>query len=128
MRLVNDANKNGLPKTQLKKDYPRVGEAPFDSMRKMMSTVHQTQDGSVIQFTKGAPDEVLKRCTRAYIGGQEVPMTEEIRRDILNGNKAMGGQGPARALRLHEKVGGCAGGLLTGELRAGSGPTWGFRE
>ena len=87
--LVNDANKNGLPKTQLKKDYPRVGEAPFDSMRKMMSTVHQTQDGSVIQFTKGAPDEVLKRCTRAYIGGQEVPMTEEIRRDILNGNKAM---------------------------------------
>ena len=87
--LVNDANKNGLPKTQLKKDYPRVGEAPFDSMRKMMSTVHQTQDGSVIQFTKGAPDEVLKRCTRAYIGGQEVPMTEEIRRDILNNNKAM---------------------------------------
>ena len=87
--LVNDANKNGLPKTQLKKDYPRVGEAPFDSMRKMMSTVHQTQDGSVIQFTKGAPDEVLKRCTRAYIGGREVPMTEEIRRDILNGNKAM---------------------------------------
>ena len=87
--LVNDANKNGLPKTQLKKDYPRVGEAPFDSMRKMMSTVHQTQDGSVIQFTKGAPDEVLKRCTRAYIGGQEVPMTEEIRRDILNSNKAM---------------------------------------
>ena len=87
--LVNDANKNGLPKTQLKKDYPRVGEAPFDSMRKMMSTVHQTQDGSVIQFTKGAPDEVLKRCTRAYIGGREVPMTEEIRRDILNNNKAM---------------------------------------
>ena len=87
--LVNDANKNGLPKTQLKKDYLRVGEAPFDSMRKMMSTVHQTQDGSVIQFTKGAPDEVLKRCTRAYIGGREVPMTEEIRRDILNNNKAM---------------------------------------
>ena len=87
--LVNDANKNGLPKTQLKKDYPRVGEAPFDSMRKMMSTVHQTQDGSVIQFTKGAPDEVLKRCTRAYIGGREVPMTEASRGDILHNNKDM---------------------------------------
>ena len=87
--LVNHSAAQGLPKDSLKKEYPRIGEAPFDSMRKMMSTVHQTQDGSVIQFTKGAPDEVLKRCTRAYIGGQEVPMTEEIRRDILNGNKAM---------------------------------------
>ena len=87
--LVNDANKNGLPKTQLKKDYVRVGEAPFDSMRKMMSTVHQTKDGKILQFTKGAPDEVLKRCTKAYIGGQEVPMTEEIRGEILKSNKAM---------------------------------------
>ena len=94
--LVNDANKNGLPKTQLSKDYVRVSEAPFDSMRKMMSTVHQTKDGSIIQFTKGAPDEVLKRCTRALIGGKVVPMTDEIRASILKSNKDMAD----RALRV----------------------------
>ena len=94
--LVNDANKNGLPKTQLSKDYVRVSEAPFDSMRKMMSTVHQTKDGSIIQFTKGAPDEVLKRCTRALIGGKVVPMTDKIRASILKSNKDMAD----RALRV----------------------------
>ena len=40
--LVNDAAKNGLPKDQLEKEYVRVAEAPFDSMRKMMTTIHQT--------------------------------------------------------------------------------------
>ena len=87
--LVNDANKNGLPKTTLKEEYVRVGEAPFDSMRKMMSTVHETKDHRFIQFTKGAPDEVLKRCTKALIGGKVVPMTEEIRNSVLKSNKEM---------------------------------------
>ena len=87
--LVNDANKNGLPKTALKEEYVRVGEAPFDSMRKMMSTVHETKDHRFIQFTKGAPDEVLKRCTKALIGGKVVPMTEEIRNSVLKSNKEM---------------------------------------
>ena len=64
--LVNYAYKLGLDKNDLKKTAPRIGEAPFDSMRKMMSTVHQYADGSIIQYTKGAPDEVLKRCTRLY--------------------------------------------------------------
>ena len=94
--LVNDANKNGLPKTQLSEEYVRVGEAPFDSMRKMMSTVHKKKDGSIIQFTKGAPDEVLKRCTKALIGGKVVPMTDEIRASILKSNKDMAD----RALRV----------------------------
>ena len=53
--LVNDANKNGLPKTTLKEEYVRVGEAPFDSMRKMMSTVHETKDHRFIQFTRARP-------------------------------------------------------------------------
>ena len=60
--LVNDAYKLGMDKRELKKKYPRIGEAPFDSGRKMMSTVHRREDGTVIQYTKGAPDEVLKRC------------------------------------------------------------------
>ena len=87
--LVNDANKNGLPKTTLKEEYVRVGEAPFDSMRKMMSTVHETKDHRFIQFTKGAPDEVLKRCTKALIGGKVIPMTEEIWNSVLKSNKEM---------------------------------------
>ena len=87
--LVNDAAKNGYPKTDLKKACPRVGEAPFDSMRKMMSTVHETEDHKLVQYTKGAPDEVMKRCTHALQGGKRVPMTEELRASILKENKAM---------------------------------------
>ena len=94
--LVNDAAKNGMIKTQLKEEYIRVGEAPFDSLRKMMSTVHETKEHEIIQFTKGAPDEVLKCCTHAMVNGQKVPMTEEVRASILKSNKAMAD----RALRV----------------------------
>lgn len=94
--LVNDAFKEGMPKTELKAKYPRIGEAPFDSSRKMMSTVHRTESGQIIQFTKGAPDEVLKCCTRALVDGKEVPLNDEIRADILKANKAMAD----RALRV----------------------------
>ncbi|MBQ9394275.1 MAG: cation-translocating P-type ATPase [Proteobacteria bacterium] len=86
--LVNDANKNGMPKEQLVSDLPRVDEAPFDSLRKMMTTLHQSGDG-VIQFTKGAPDEVLRRCTQIWKNGQSIPITEEHRKQILAENKAM---------------------------------------
>ncbi len=87
--LVNDAAVHGLKKPQLKEAYVRITEAPFDSMRKMMSTVHETEGGRIVQFTKGAPDEVLKRCTHALIGGEVIPMTDAIRADILKSNKAM---------------------------------------
>ncbi len=86
--LVNYAVTLGLRKHELEKITPRVAEAPFDSMRKMMSTVHQTEKG-FIQYTKGAPDEVLKKCTSALIGGKEVPLTEAIKNDILAENKRM---------------------------------------
>ena len=94
--LVNDAAKNGMIKTQLKEEYVRVGEAPFDSLRKMMSTVHETKEHEIIQFTKGAPDEVLKCCTHAMVNGEKVPMTEEVRTAILKSNKSMAD----RALRV----------------------------
>lgn len=93
--LVNDANKNGMPKPELKAQYERIGEAPFDSMRKMMSTVHRSADG-IIQFTKGAPDEILKRCTRALVNGKIVPMDDTLRQEIMKSNKAMAD----RALRV----------------------------
>ncbi len=91
--LVNDANRNGLPKHELAEDLPRVDEAPFDSLRKMMTTLHRPVGGQgFIQFTKGAPDEVLRRCTRVWQNGQAVPLTEQQRKKILEENKAMADQ------------------------------------
>jgi len=87
--LVNYAEKLGLSKNVKKNEFVRVGEVPFDSMRKMMTTVHKTADGALVQFTKGAPDEILKRCSKALIGGKVVDMTDAIRADILKANKAM---------------------------------------
>lgn len=86
--LVYWANRIGLPKPQLKQENPRSGEAPFDSGRKMMSTVHLV-NGSYIQYTKGAPDMILDRCSTYLKDGQQVPMTDEYRQEILKGNKAM---------------------------------------
>lgn len=93
--LVSDAAQAGLAGDALYGAYPRVGEAPFDSMRKMMTTLHRT-DAGVVQFTKGAPDMVLDRCSHALCGGQAVPMTDAIRADILAENQRMAG----KALRV----------------------------
>ena len=93
--LVVWANKLDLPKYDLKAKYPRSGEAPFDSGRKLMSTVHQAE-GQYIQYTKGAPDVILDRCTTYLKDGKAVPMTDEYRQEILKGNKAMAD----RALRV----------------------------
>ena len=89
--LVNWAAQVGLPKPELEAKLPRVGEAPFDSSRKMMSTIHQTGDG-FIQYTKGAPDVLLKRCTHYERDGRVLPMDEAARAEILAQNKAMADQ------------------------------------
>lgn len=86
--LVAWANTLDLKKYEIEESFPRVGEAPFDSSRKMMSTVHKTENGFV-QYTKGAPDVVLALCTTAYLDGKMVPMTDEIRQSIVDSNKAM---------------------------------------
>ena len=86
--LVVWANKLGLNKNELKKEFPRVGEAPFDSGRKMMSTVHQTE-GKTVQYTKGAPDVIIGKCEYYLENGQAVPMTQAYIDEILAANKAM---------------------------------------
>lgn len=86
--LVEYANKLEMPKYKLEESFPRVMEAPFDSMRKMMSTVHQKTNGFV-QYTKGAPDIVLSRCTSYYEDGKQHPMTEEKLEEISRANKEM---------------------------------------
>ena len=90
--LVNYGNSLGLYKPTLKKQYARTGEAPFDSNRKMMSTVHQTEKGTYIQFTKGAPDEVLKKCNKIWLNGKEQPLTDALRKQILEQNHQMANQ------------------------------------
>ena len=86
--LVNFACSLGMKKQDLEAKMPRVDEAPFDSGRKMMSTIHNTEKG-IIQFTKGGPDVVLARCSTYWENGQALPMTEEKRQAIMAENKAM---------------------------------------
>lgn len=93
--LTNYAAKIGLYKNELKEKLPRAGEAPFDSMRKMMSTVHEN-GGRYIQYTKGAPDEILKRCTHILTESGVQPLTDEKRTGIMAENKNMAD----RALRV----------------------------
>lgn len=84
--LVNFANNLGLPKYELVKEAPRIGEAPFDSNRKMMSTVHN-ENGKIIQYTKGACEILLDRCSGFLSENGVIPMTEEIKNDIRKKNK-----------------------------------------
>ena len=86
--LVAFALDRKLDKRQLKTTFPRVAEAPFDSMRKMMSTVHSA-GGRYVQYTKGAPDEVLKVCTHILTADGVREMTAEDRSRILAENKEM---------------------------------------
>ena len=86
--LVNFAYSVGLHKADLEKATPRVDEAPFDSGRKMMSTIHDL-GGKYVQYTKGGPDVVLARCAYYYENGEAKPMTEAKRGEIMAANKAM---------------------------------------
>ena len=93
--LIHYAASLGLSKADLAATSPRVGEVPFDSGRKMMSTVHANGE-KFIQYTKGAPDEILKKCTHALIGSQVVALNDEILDKIFTENTRMGN----KALRV----------------------------
>ena len=100
--LVAWANKLGMDKPSLKAKLERCGEAPFDSGRKMMSTVHKTENGFV-QYTKGAPDVIIGKCAFYLKDGKAVPMTEEYAAEILTANKAMADKA-LRVLACAERV------------------------
>ena len=74
------------------KDEPRVAELPFDSDRKLMSTIHKEADGSYFIAVKGAPDQLLKRVTRIEVNGEVRPITEEDKKAILATNKDLAKQ------------------------------------
>ena len=84
--LVNYANKIGLPKYKLSAEAPRIGEVPFDSMRKLMTTVHN-ENGQIMQYTKGACEILLERCSNILKDGKVKPITEADKLEIKKLNK-----------------------------------------
>ena len=90
--LVTDAAKHGYTTSDLAASRPRIGEAPFDSKRKMMSVVVRTRSGRIVQHTKGAPDEILARCTKIMTSDGVIDLTDEVRADVLSQNKSMADQ------------------------------------
>lgn len=86
--LVNFALSVGLPKYDMEDKFPRIGEAPFDSMRKMMSTVHKAKDNYIVQYTKGALEIVLERCTHFVAeNGVIEELTPAIKKKIIKENQ-----------------------------------------
>lgn len=86
--LVQYAISKHLNKNELLQKQPRIDEYPFDSSRKLMSTIHQDGNG-YIQYTKGAPDVLIARCTKILKDGAVQPMSKEDRDEILKANKSM---------------------------------------
>ncbi len=83
--LIVLAAKGGLDKADYNASYPRRKEFPFDSDRKLMSTLHHI-DGEGVMMTKGAPDVILKRATGIFIDGEIKPLTEEMKKTISDKN------------------------------------------
>lgn len=82
-------------KSACEKEEPRIGEIPFDSERKMMTTLHR-RGSNKVSYTKGAPDRVLARCTHLWREGSVLPLTSEEKKKIVNALDTMAG----RALRV----------------------------
>ncbi len=87
--LVVAAAKAGLWREKLEETYPRVGEIPFDSMRKRMTTIHLTPDGVRVAYMKGAPEVVLERCTHILERGVRRRITPRDREWILSTTREM---------------------------------------
>ena len=88
--FVDAALLDGLDKNAMEKELPRVAELPFDSDRKLMSTVHPV-GGKYRVMVKGAPDVLLSRCTH-ILAGSVVPLTASLARDVENANASMAEQ------------------------------------
>lgn len=84
--MVVLSHKAGMVKDQWEKKYPRLQEIPFDSDRKLMSTFHNI-DGKTVMYTKGAPDELLRRCIAIDLNGTVEELSEEKRQEILAANQ-----------------------------------------
>src|SRR5690554_6712468 len=103
--LIVAARKAGLDADELDGRFPRVGEVPFSSERKLMSTVHSIADepGRLRIFTKGAPDVLLPRCSHELVDGVERPLTHDRRLEIVETNERLAGEA-LRTLAVATKV------------------------
>jgi Ca2+-transporting ATPase len=92
--LIVAARKAGLEDAALDARFERVGEVPFSSDRKLMSTVHADaeRDGRLRVFTKGAPDVLLAHCTHELVGAQARRLEDARRKEILRANEALAGE------------------------------------
>lgn len=92
--LIVAARKIGLEKDALRVRFARVGEVPFSSERKLMSTVHADAEREDLlrAFTKGAPDVLLARCSHELVGDEARPLTPARRAEILSANEALAGE------------------------------------
>ncbi len=90
--LVDMGLKFGIDKEELEQSCPRVAEIPFDSERKLMSTVHKTEDGRFLIAVKGGMDELVSCCDRIWMGDEPVGMSEEYRSNLDSANEKMAGQ------------------------------------
>lgn len=84
--LIVLAQKAGLKLEPLCREYIRIAHLPFESIRKRMSTVNQTEDKRRIAFTKGAPLETLAQCDTVLLDGKKLELTPEFRREIIHQN------------------------------------------
>lgn len=96
LALVDIANARGMNKVELEEKMPRINEQAFDSNRKMMTTVHRTQDGKVVAYTKGATDQIMEKCTH-YLDGENIKAIDKAKiEEIESVSKDMA----SRALRV----------------------------
>ena len=110
--LLGDPTETAMVQYGLDKNYdvreelvniPRVAEVPFDSTRKLMTTIHQLEDGKYLVATKGAPDMLLDRVTKIEKHGEVSAFTEDDRTTLMKLNKEMATQA-LRVLAMAYKV------------------------
>ena len=89
--LIVAAAKAGLVKEELEKKYTRIGEIPFTSERKRMTTIHKTDDGEVYAYMKGATEILLERCSYVIENGKEKRLTKKKREEIIKINEKFAG-------------------------------------
>lgn len=90
--IVNFGIKNNINKDYLESSMPRVNEVPFDSSRKLMTTIHKLENGKFRVITKGAPDRLIKRCSYVYSNGSTANMDLSTRSKLLTANEAQANQ------------------------------------
>lgn len=93
--FVDFSEKNQFSAKSLRQNFPRISELPFDSDRKLMSTLHQLDD-ELVMMTKGGPDIVFARSNRVLVDGEIVPLTDDLRQILQEKNEAFS----TRALRV----------------------------